>query len=106
MIFHSGSYTFTDRDLDDYMESVRLHLFTPDACCQDVFRKGMTKHFMQDAFSSPLAHVTQVLASRRMRTRRTEDLVSLVLDNGIRSATGMLRRRNKTINEKFTIYFQ
>ncbi|KAJ8112922.1 hypothetical protein OPT61_g4827 [Boeremia exigua] len=87
MIFHSGSCTFTDQDLDGYLASVGRHLFTPNACCQDVLQNGMAKHFLQDAFSSPWVHVSRTLASRKLRTCRAKDLVSLILDNAIRSAT-------------------
>ncbi|KZM19398.1 hypothetical protein ST47_g9453 [Ascochyta rabiei] len=87
ILFHSGNNVFTDKDLEDYIESVRLHLFSADACCRGVFDKPGTRNLAKTAFSSPYIHLTHILDSRRMRTQRTEDLVSLILDNGIRSAT-------------------
>lgn len=90
LLFHSGSNTFTDQDLANYIESARLHLFSAEPCCGHVFDQEGTRNMMKTAFSAPYIHVKQLLECRSLRTDRNKDLVSLIVDNCVRSATGML----------------
>lgn len=92
LVFYSGDRTFTDQDLEDYLKSARLHIFNVNSCCSDILSKGQAKHFVKTTFSGPFLHLEHILDSRSMRTHRTEDLLSLVLDNSIRTATGMFER--------------